>query len=113
MSRLGRSPARFTLPARLAIGAALLAGVMTLARCSRHGDAPHVDTVVTVAPPAPSPSAPGAAAPSGWDPRAGPVLLVAGERPDAAIAAFPEVQGEHSAATLGLGAAAASLRGST
>ena len=83
---------------------------MTLARCSRHGDAPHVDTVITVAPPAPSPPAPGAPAPSGWDPRAGPVLLVAGERTDAAITVFPEVQGQHAAATLRL--ATAPLRGS-
>jgi hypothetical protein len=47
---------------------------------------------------------------SGWDPLAGPVLLVAGERQDAAIVVFPEVQGEHAAAELQLDTAA--IRGS-
>jgi len=104
MSRLGRSPARSTLPTRLGGVAALLAGVLVLARCGRGDDVPRVDTVITAAPPVPPAPAQEAPAPSGWDPRAGPVLLVAGERSDAAIVVFPEVQGEHVADSLRLGA---------
>ena len=73
-----------------------------VAGCDRAADAPRADSAVTVPPPAPPAAAPGRAASSGWDANAGPLLLVAGDRPDAAIVVFPEVQGEHAAVELEL-----------
>jgi hypothetical protein len=76
------------------------AGVVAFSGCDRGGEARRVDTA-TPAPPATPPAVSLEAPPtSGWDPAAGPVLLVAGGRPDAAIVVFPEVQGEHAAAEL-------------
>jgi hypothetical protein len=78
--------------------------------CDRAAEAPRVDSVASV----PSSAAPvdsvEPSVSSGWDPLAGPVLLVAGERQDAAIVVFPDVQGEHAAAELQLDTAA--IRGS-
>lgn len=68
--------------------------------CDRAGEAPRLDTVSAappVTPPAASSELPVA---SGWDASAGPVLLVAGGHPDAAIVVFPDIQGEHAAAEL-------------
>ncbi|MDQ3949465.1 MAG: hypothetical protein M3282_03885, partial [Gemmatimonadota bacterium] len=68
--------------------------------CDRARDAPRVDTVTSAPPSTTAVAPPGVPAPSGWDAGAGPVLLVVGGRPDAAIVVFPDVQGEHAAAEL-------------
>jgi hypothetical protein len=79
------------------------AGAVAIMGCDRNRDAPRVDSVVSVEPALPSPDTAGRPVPSGWDLRAaGPVLLVAGDRPDAAVVVFPEVQGEHAAVELRL-----------
>jgi hypothetical protein len=84
----------------LVTGLACVAGMVTVASCDRTGDAPRVDSVASTPLPVPAVDSHVAPAPSGWDASAGPVLLVAAERPDAAIVVFPEVQGEHAAAEL-------------
>jgi len=96
---------------RLVTVLASAAGVAAFSSCDRAGEAPRVDTV-TPAPPATPPAvSPGAPVTSGWDPDAGPVLLVASNRLDAAIVVFPEVQGEYAAAELQFDTTA--LRGAT
>jgi hypothetical protein len=76
------------------------AGAVAVVGCDRAGEAPRVDTVVSAPPSTPPAASPAVPVVSGWDARAGPVLLVAGARPDAAVVVFPEVQGEHAAAEL-------------
>lgn len=78
--------------------------------CDRAGEPPRADSVAAVPSSVAAVAPPERPVPSGWDPGAGPVLLVAA-RPDAAIVVFPEVQGEHAAAELELDTA--SVRGST
>jgi hypothetical protein len=68
--------------------------------CDAGRETPPTETATSVPPPIPSTTAPETAAVSGWDASAGPVLLVAADRPDAAIVVFPELQGEHAAAEL-------------
>jgi hypothetical protein len=87
------------------------AGAVALVGCDRAGEAPRIDSVVSSPPVTPPVDSPPAPAPSGWDQSAGPVLLVAGDRPDAAVVVFPEVQGEHAAVELRLDTA--SVRGAT
>jgi hypothetical protein len=97
-------------PRRVLVAAlASAAGAVAALACDRADEAPRADTVTSVLPPTPPAAAPGVPVVSGWDAGAGPVLLVAGNRPDAAIVVFPEVQGEHAAAELQLDTAA--LRG--
>jgi hypothetical protein len=76
------------------------ASTVAVLTCGRAGEPPREDTV-SVAPPLASPvvssEVPVA---SGWDASAGPVLLVVGGRPDAAVVVFPDVQGQHAAAEL-------------
>ena len=79
--------------------------------CDRASDAPRTDSVPISLPAVPAVDSQKPPAPSGWDANAGPVLLVAAERPDAAIVVFPDVQGEHPAAELHFDTTA--LRGST
>ena len=79
--------------------------------CNRASDAPHTDSVTATPPKAAVVDSQRPPTASGWDTTAGPVLLVASERPDAAIIVFPEVQGEHAAAELQFDTTA--LRGST
>lgn len=77
------------------------ANAVTVAGCDRAGEPPRRDDSVTPIGPMSVPvDSPVRAVASGWEPRAGPVLLVAGERLDAAIVVFPEVQGEHAAVEL-------------
>lgn len=85
------------------------AGGVAVLGCNDAGETPRADTVMPAPPASPPAASPEAPAASGWDASAGPVLLVAGNRPDAAIVVFPEVQGEHAAAELQLDTAA--LRG--
>jgi hypothetical protein len=85
------------------------AAAVAVPGCNDAGETPRADTVMPAPPASPPAASPEAPAASGWDTSAGPVLLVAGDRPDAAIAVFPEVQGEHAAAELQLDTAA--LRG--
>jgi hypothetical protein len=68
--------------------------------CSRAGEPSRADTVTPAPPSTPPVVSSELPAASGWDASAGPVLLVAAERPDAAIVVFPDVQGEHAAAEL-------------
>jgi hypothetical protein len=77
-------------------------GAMVAPGCDRAGDAPRTDSVAAVAPVTPPVGSARPVVSSGWDPDAGPVLLAATERPDAAITVFPEVQGEQAAAELQL-----------
>jgi hypothetical protein len=77
-----------------------VASTVALQGCERAGETPRADTVTPAPPPAPPVTAPERPAGSGWDAAGGPVLLVAGDRPDAAIVVFPEIQGEHAAAEL-------------
>jgi hypothetical protein len=79
---------------------ACVAGMVAVSGCDRTADAPRVDSVVSTLPPVPPVDSQVAPTPSGWEASAGPVLLVAAERPDAAIVVFPELQGEHAAAEL-------------
>lgn len=85
---------------RRALITVLASAASAVLGCDRAGEPRRVDTV----PPAPSPIPPvvssGLPIASGWDASAGPVLLVVGGRPDAAIVVFPDVQGEHAAAEL-------------
>jgi hypothetical protein len=89
--------------------ASVAGAVASSGGCDRAGDAPRPDTVVPVPSIVAAVDSPALPAASGWDPGAGPVLLVAA-RPDAAIIVFPEVQGEHAAAELQFDTAA--VRGS-
>jgi hypothetical protein len=89
---------------------ACIVGMVAVSSCDRAADAPRVDSVVSTPPPVPAVDSQRTPTPSGWDATAGPVLLVAAERPDAAIVVFPEVQGEHAAAELHFDTTA--LRGS-
>lgn len=86
-------------------------GVVATIDCNRASDAPRFDSVTVVRPEAAAVDSQRPPTPSGWDATAGPVLLVASERPEAAIVVFPEVQGEHAAAELQFDTTA--LRGST
>ena len=79
--------------------------------CDSGREARRTETAASVPPTIPSTTAPETAAVSGWDVNAGPVLLVAADRPDAAIVVFPELQGEHAAADLHFDTTA--LRGAT
>jgi hypothetical protein len=77
-----------------------IASAITLLGCDRARELPRTDTV-TLTPPFTPPVEPSEhPVPSGWEASAGPVLLVAGGRSDAAIIVFPEVQGEQAAAEL-------------
>jgi hypothetical protein len=98
-------------PRRVLVAAlASAAGAAAALACDRAADeAPRADTVTSALPSTPPAAAPDVPVVSGWDTGAGPVLLVAGDRPDAAIVVFPEVQGEHAASELHLDTAA--LRG--
>ena len=87
------------------------AGVAATSGCNRASDAPRTDSVTAAPPETATVDSQRPPAPSGWDATAGPVLLVASERPEAAIIVFPEVQGEHAAAELQFDTTA--LRGST
>jgi hypothetical protein len=75
-------------------------GVVAMVSCDRASDAPHADSVTAVPPERVSIDSQRPSVPSGWDGTAGPVLLVASERPEAAIVVFPEIQGEYAAAEL-------------
>jgi hypothetical protein len=86
------------------------AGVVATIGCNRASDAPRSDSVTATLPEVAAVDSQQPPAPSGWDATAGPVLLIASERPEAAIIVFPEVQGEHAAAELQLDTTA--LRGS-
>jgi hypothetical protein len=86
------------------------AGIMATIGCNRASDAPPSDSVTATPPEVADVDSQRPPAPSGWDATAGPVLLVASERPEAAIIVFPEVQGEHAAAELQFDTTA--LRGS-
>jgi hypothetical protein len=79
---------------------ASVAGAVALVSCDRAGDPPRADTTALVPPSTPPVDSPGVAVSSGWDTEAGPVLLVVGDRPDAAIVVFPQLQGELAAAEL-------------
>ena len=68
--------------------------------CDRASDAPHADSVTAVPSETASVDSQRPSVRSGWDGTAGPVLLVASERPEAAVVVFPEIQGEHAAAEL-------------
>jgi hypothetical protein len=88
-----------------------IAGAGAILDCDRARDAPRVDTVPPLPPPStPLVDSPGVPVASGWEAGAGPVLLVVGDRPDAAVVVFPDVQGEHAAAELRFDTTA--LRGS-
>ena len=87
------------------------AGVAPAISCNRASDASRTDSVTATLPEVATVDSQRLPAPSGWDATTGPVLLVASERPEAAIIVFPEIQGEHAAAELQLDTA--SLRGST
>jgi hypothetical protein len=87
------------------------AGATTALGCDRAEKAPRVETAVSAPPVVSSDTAPPAPVTSGWDANAGPVLLVVGDRLDAAIIVFPDVQGEHAAAELQFDTTA--LRGAT
>jgi hypothetical protein len=86
-------------------------GAVAVLNCDRASDAPPTDSVTVSLPVVPAVDSQRPSTPSGWDVSAGPVLLVAAERPDAAIVVFPDVQGEHAAAELHFDTTA--LRGST
>jgi hypothetical protein len=86
-------------------------GVVVTIGCNRASDAPRSDSVTVVPPEVAAVDSQRPPTSSGWDATAGPVLLVASERPEAAIVVFPEVQGEHAAAELQFDTTA--LRGST
>jgi hypothetical protein len=79
--------------------------------CDRAGEPPQTDTASPPLPPTPPVASSEVPIASGWDASAGPVLLVAGGRFDAAIVVFPDVQGEHAAAELRVDTTA--LRGAT
>jgi hypothetical protein len=68
--------------------------------CDRGGEPARTDTASPAPPFTPPVVSSELPVASGWDARAGPVLLVAGGRPDAAIVVFPDVQGAHAAAEL-------------
>ena len=87
------------------------AGVAATIGCNRASDAPRTDSVTATPLETATVDSQRPSAPSGWDATAGPVLLVASERPEAAIIVFPEIQGEHAAAELQFDTA--TLRGST
>jgi hypothetical protein len=72
----------------------------TVFGCDRAADAPRLDTVTSALPSIPPAASPSTPVPSGWDADAGPVLLIAANRPDVAIVVFPDVQGEHASAEL-------------
>ena len=74
---------------------ASIAGAVAAVGCDRAGDVPRADSVASVPSSVAPVDSPGRPVSTGWDPAAGPVLLVAAGRPDAAIVVFPEVQGEH------------------
>ena len=86
-------------------------GVVATVGCNRASDAPRGDSVTATLPEVAAVDSQRSPARSGWDATAGPVLLIASERPEAAIVVFPEIQGEHAAAELQLDTTA--LRGST
>ena len=79
---------------------ASVAGTVAIVNCDRAGDTPRADTAAVTPPSTPPVDSPRVPVTSGWDTGAGPVLLVVGDRPDAAVVVFPDVQGEHAAAEL-------------
>ena len=89
---------------------ASVAGAVAIVGCDRAGESPRADSTASVLPATAPVDSPARAVSSGWDPGAGPVLLIAA-RPDAAIVVFPEIQGEHAAAELELDTAV--VRGAT
>lgn len=87
------------------------AGIVAIMSCERPGDALRIDSVTVGRPETTAVDSQRPPVLSGWDEAAGPVLLVASERPDVAIVVFPDVQGEHAAAELQFDTA--TIRGST
>lgn len=75
-------------------------GVAAMINCDRVSDAPRTDSVTAAVPETTTVDSQLPRVPSGWDDNAGSVLLVASERPEAAVVVFPEIQGEHAAAEL-------------